>query len=128
MSIFLQGHVTLVLGHKGLTLHKTTTLQTAGPKLPGEIAHSQSHGLTVEKCKGEGGEDGICEVEQRLHARTELPASRHMTSTLKVRENVLPFGNHCVRVSVKCGRQILLEVRLLLIIRNKLCINLMLLH
>lgn len=101
---------------------------TPGPKLPGEIAHSQSHGLTVEKCRGEGGEDGICEVEQRLHARTELPASRHMTSTLKVRENVLAFGNHCARVSVKCGLQIILEVRLLLILRNKLCINLMLLH
>lgn len=35
-------------------MHKTTTLETAGPDLPGEIAHSQSHGLTVEKCRGEG--------------------------------------------------------------------------
>ncbi|KAJ4944983.1 hypothetical protein JOQ06_013522 [Pogonophryne albipinna] len=33
-----------------------------------------------------------------------------MTSTLKVRENVLAFGNHCARVSVKCGLQIILEV------------------
>lgn len=29
--------------------------KTAGPDLPSEIAHSQSHGLTVEKCRGEVG-------------------------------------------------------------------------
>lgn len=52
-----QSRSTPVLGHKDkrLTLHKTTTLKTAGPDLPGEIAHCQSHGLTVEKCRGEGG-------------------------------------------------------------------------
>lgn len=37
------------------TLHKITTLKTAGPDPHHEIVHSQSHGHTVEKCVSEGG-------------------------------------------------------------------------
>lgn len=40
---------------QSLTLHKTTMLKSAGPDLPDEIAHSQSHGHTVEINTGKRG-------------------------------------------------------------------------
>lgn len=72
-----------------LTLHKTTTLKTAGPNLPDETAHSQSHDHTVAG----GGWDLLSGTKVTHPSTATNTASGHITSTLQVKEkkNILSF-------------------------------------